>query len=234
MKETELYEPIKRYFVQNGYEIQAEVKNCDVACIKDKRLTIIELKTKFNLKLLYQAMDRKTMADNVYVAIGRPTNFKNKETKNMIKILQKLDIGLITVSLDSKINTVQIIHSPNENKIKQTSRKMGVINEIQKRNIDINVGGSTTKDPVLTAYREKCIYLVCILQVIGTAKPSGIKRQFNIENPSGILRNNYYGYFDKVSRGIYCLSQNGEDMLESNLFNEAINYYKKEVIRCLA
>lgn len=44
MKETELYEPIKNYLLQNGYKVQAEVKNCDIACLYENNLIVIEIK----------------------------------------------------------------------------------------------------------------------------------------------------------------------------------------------
>ena len=230
MKETQLYEPIKNYFLQNGYSIQAEVKNCDIAFLEHKNLVVIEMKNNFNLKLLYQAMDRKSFADKVFIAINRPKNFRKKEIKNMLKILKSLNIGFISVSLDSPIKKVEIILEPYEDKIKRKTRKRKmVLNEINRRNLNINIAGSTKKDAILTAYREKVIFIACILDKIGESSASNIQKQFSIQNVSYILQKNYYGYFYKVKRGIYTLSENGKKMLKQEIFKEAIEYYKKEV-----
>ena len=56
-KEEDLYEPIHKWLINNGYEVQAEVQSCDVVAQKEDELTIIELKKSFNLKLVYQCME---------------------------------------------------------------------------------------------------------------------------------------------------------------------------------
>lgn len=230
MKETSLYEPIKAYFLEMGYKVQAEVKNCDIACMLKNELIVIEMKKSFNLKLVYQAIDRQSFADKVFVAIARPKNFKKKEVSYMIKILKALDIGLITVALDSPLKKVEIILSPKDLALKPRSRrKKAVLNELEKRNLDINKGGSTKKDKVLTAYREKAIFLVCILDKEKTISPKLANKVYGIENAGNILRDNHYGYFQKIERGVYTLSKKGKDMLKQDSFKEAIQYYKSEV-----
>ena len=230
MKETELYEPIKKHLLKNGYKVQAEVKNCDIACLFENRLIVIEMKKSFNLKLLYQAMDRKAFADKVFVAINRPKNFRKKESKHMVSVLKAMNIGLITVALDSPLKTVQIVLEPNYAKIKRKTRKRTmVLNELDRRNLDANIGGSTKKDNILTAYREQVIFVACVLNKIEKSSPSNIKKQFNIQNASYILQNNHYGYFERIERGVYTLSKKGKDMLQEEKFIEAIKYYTKEV-----
>ena len=230
MKETELYEPIKNYLLKEGYKVQAEVKNCDIACLYENKLIVIEMKKSFNLKLLYQAMNRKAFADKVFVAINRPKNFRKKETKHMLKILEAMDIGLITVALDSPLKNVEIVLNTKVNPLKRKTRKRTIVlNELERRNMDVNIGGSTKKDNILTAYREQVIFLACALNKIEKGSPSTIKKQFNIQNASYILQNNHYGYFHKIQRGVYTLSKKGEDMLNGNQFKDAIQYYTKEV-----
>ena len=43
-KETDLYEPIRAFLEEEGYQVQAEVKHCDIAAEKDGRLVVVELK----------------------------------------------------------------------------------------------------------------------------------------------------------------------------------------------
>lgn len=230
MKETELYEPIKNYLLQNGYIVQAEVKNCDIACLYEDELVVIELKKSFNLRLLYQAMDRKAFANKVFVGINRPKSFRKKETKNMLKILKAMDIGLITVSLDSPLKLVEIVLTPEGDSKKRKSRKRTmVLNELERRNLNTNIGGSTKKDNILTAYREQAIFLACVLNKIKKGSPAYIKANFNIQNAGYILQKNHYGYFQRIERGVYTLSKKGKDMLKQDNFKEAILYYKKEV-----
>jgi len=49
--ETDMYPPIKDFFLDLGYTVNAEVKGCDVAMMKNDELIIIELKKNFNITL---------------------------------------------------------------------------------------------------------------------------------------------------------------------------------------
>ena len=71
-KETDLYEPIRAFLEEEGYQVQAEVKDCDIAAVKDGQLVIVELKKSFNLKLVYQGLERQSLTEQVFVAIPRP------------------------------------------------------------------------------------------------------------------------------------------------------------------
>ncbi len=77
MKETELGKPIETWLEKQGYSVSCEVKNCDIVARKADELLIVELKTRFCLDLVYQAVNRKNLTDSVYVAVpvqqGRKT-----------------------------------------------------------------------------------------------------------------------------------------------------------------
>ena len=67
-KETDLYEPIRAFLEEEGYQVQAEVKHCDIAAEKNGRLVVVELKRAFGLKLVYQGLERQSLTDEVFVA----------------------------------------------------------------------------------------------------------------------------------------------------------------------
>lgn len=230
-KECQLFNPIKKYFIEKGYTVQGEVKNCDVVCFKDDEIIAIELKKSFNLKVLYQAIDRKAFSNYVYIAIERPKNFRKKEVKYMLKILQAMEIGLITISMDSPIKSIQIILEPVYKKVNNCSKKRKIIlNEIKNRNLDINIGGSSTKNSkLLTAYRESSIHIACALEVLQKASAKELKSITKIEKAYNILYENHFSYFQKIERGVYSLSEIGTNMLYGEDFKEAINYYRKEI-----
>lgn len=229
-RETDLYEPIKLFFEKMGYTVQAEVKNCDIACIFENKLILIELKKAFSLKIIYQAMDRKVFSDFVYIGLPRPKNFRKREVKNMIKILTLLEIGLITVAIDSPIKTVEVILEPKPKANgSKSKRRNNVLKEIENRNLNINLGGSSKKNKILTSYKENVIYITCFLEKFKKAKGAEIKKLTGIENATYILRCNHFGYFKKIERGIYALSEEGINMLARGDFKEAIDYYKEEV-----
>ena len=64
-KETDLYEPIRAFLEEEGYQVQAEVKHCDIVAEKDGRLVVVELKRAFGLKLVYQGLERQSLTDEV-------------------------------------------------------------------------------------------------------------------------------------------------------------------------
>lgn len=74
LKEMDLYEPINKYFKRKGFEVYGEVKDCDMAVIKDDLLILVELKLNLSVDLLIQATKRQRVSEHVYVAIPKPKN----------------------------------------------------------------------------------------------------------------------------------------------------------------
>ena len=70
--ESDLYGPVRSYLEGLGYDVKGEVKDCDVAAVRDGELIVVELKRGFTLELVFQAMDRQRVADGVYVAVPLP------------------------------------------------------------------------------------------------------------------------------------------------------------------
>lgn len=231
ISETDLFNPIKNYFLKNGYKVQAEVKNCDIVCLKDNELIVVEIKKSFNLKVLYQAIDRKNFSNNVYIAIQYPKNILKKEIKYMIEILKNMGIGLIFVYLNNFSNQVEIVLTPTYKNISKNSKKRkNILKEFESRNLQTNLGGSSyKKEKILTAYKEKVIYIACVLNILKKASPKQIREITKIENTSSILRLNYSNYFCKLERGVYSLSDEGKNLFLKDDFKEAIEYYEKEV-----
>ena len=123
-KESDLYSPVCNYFTELGYDVQAEVKSCDLIAKKDSEIIIAELKKNFCLKLVYQAIERQSITDSVYVVIPRPKKgAKGSEWNNMLKLMKKLNIGIITVAVDSPLKTVDIVSVPESVSVPKSSKK---------------------------------------------------------------------------------------------------------------
>ena len=56
-KESDLYAPVRDYLTQLGYDVQGEVKDCDLTAVRGDELIVGELKRGFTIELLYQAID---------------------------------------------------------------------------------------------------------------------------------------------------------------------------------
>lgn len=215
MKETDLYPPVKAYLESHGYEVRAEVKNCDIVAIKDDELVVVELKTSANIQLLIQATDRQRISDSVYVAIPAPAKRRTKQWRGITHLLRRLELGLMTVAMNSKSTRVQVEFDPMPlQKRKPAHRRRAVIREIADRSGDYNVGGAHRRK-LMTAYREKAILVACCLAEHGPLSPRELRKLGTGPKTLGILSNNHYGWFQRVSRGVYQLTDKGAAELEN-------------------
>ncbi|MDD3569737.1 MAG: DUF2161 family putative PD-(D/E)XK-type phosphodiesterase [Lachnospiraceae bacterium] len=224
--EEDMYAPICDYLRSNGYDVRGEVKDCDIAAYKDQKLTVVELKKAFNLKLIYQAIDRQDFAQSVYIAIGRSNkSMRDANFKSMVKLLKRLDIGLITVAMDSPIKTVEIILEPeNQRKTKSYKRKKAIETEFEGRSGDFNTGG-VNKKKIITAYREKSIEILCLVAKSEVISNSELREKGYDNKALSILQKNYYGWFEKVGRGKYGVSATGIEALEDEKYKKLIEHY---------
>ena len=96
MRETDLYPAIKSFLEVRGFEVKAEVNGCDVVARRGvESPVIVELKLGFTLQLIYQAIDRLALADQVYIAVARA---KRGLPVEAVKLCRRLGLGLIIVA----------------------------------------------------------------------------------------------------------------------------------------
>lgn len=229
LKEADLYMPIKAFFIENDYSVKGEVKDVDMVVSKDDDHIAIELKTTFNLKLILQAVDRQKYFDTVYVAIFRPKG-KNRRYREIIHMLKRLELGLITVESLKKGMKVQIEHHPIPYKRQKNKKKeRAIIKEIISRTgVVDNVGGST-KIKRMTAYREASILIATVLSDYESASPKELKRYTELEKTGQILYKNYYKWFDRIDQGKYKLNTSGFTALET--YAETVEFFKNKLVR---
>ncbi len=229
IRETELYQPIHNYFAKLGFEVHAEVNGCDMTASKDGELIIIELKLNLNLDLLIQAVKRQRLSEYVYIAIQRPNySMFSRKWKDLYFLVRRLELGLITVSFKGESPQVDIILNPypfnREQSMRATKKKTkNIIAEIQGRHGNYNVGGSTGKK-LMTAYKENVIHIACCLKKYGQLSPKNLRELGTGKKTLSILNKNYYGWFERVERGVYKLSNKGKTAL--NDFPELVTYYE--------
>jgi hypothetical protein len=204
MAETALYLPVKRHLESQGYTVKSEIKSCDVVAVRgDESPVIVELKTGMTIQLLFQAVDRLAMTDFVYVAIERP---KRGVTSQALKLCRRIGIGLIVVAASGSLEVLAdpVPYAPRQN----AKRRNLLLREFAKREGDPNIGGSTRK-PLMTAYRQDALRCVQHLSMNGASKISIVKAATGVDRASTILRDNVYGWFEKIERGIYGLTKAG-------------------------
>ena len=93
MKESDLFEPLKKYLIETMgcTKIYAEVLDCDVLAVCYPVNIAVETKTSLNFKVIDQAIKRKWMAQYIYIAVPKP-----KEIHGIVRdILEQHGIGLL-------------------------------------------------------------------------------------------------------------------------------------------
>ncbi|WP_223596552.1 DUF2161 domain-containing phosphodiesterase [Neobacillus bataviensis] len=231
LQEKDLYKPIQTFFVNEGYEVYGEVKDCDMVAVKGEELVIIELKLTLSVDLLIQAAKRQRLTDQVYIAIPKPKNRLNsKRWAEKCHLIRRLELGLIVVSSPGKRAKAEIILHPTafdrrksmgQSKLKRES----VLKEINGRSADFNVGGSN-RTKIMTAYKEKCIQIACYLQQFGPTSPKNLIKMGTGDKTSSILIQNYYGWYERIKRGTYVISEKGSDEIKE--YPDLLKYYLKD------
>lgn len=215
-KETELYLPVKRFLEKQGFAVKGEVRGCDLTAVRGDELIIVELKTKFNLTLVLQGIERQKMTDGVYLAVEAPKKRKSggHEWNEIQGLCQRLGLGLITVNFAYQYPRTEVVIEPGPYAPRKSARKRAlVLREFEKRSGDFNLGGSTGS-PIVTGYREEALRIALHLKQHGQASPKQIREALGSPKVSDILQKNFYGWFERVQRGIYRLTSKGEAALQ--------------------
>ncbi|MDR1687504.1 MAG: DUF2161 family putative PD-(D/E)XK-type phosphodiesterase [Clostridiales bacterium] len=222
--EKDMYMPVKRFFEDLGYDVRSEVMGIDATAVKDGVMLLLEFKKSFNMTLLYQVIDRQKISRHVYAVIPKK---RGRDFKNILHIVKKLEIGLITVEMEDTGKQVKIEAEPVADKTLDNKRSRRVLNESQNRKIDGNLGGSVNVK-LLTAFRERSIKIACTLYKQGEMTVAELKKFGCAKDTANILRNNFYGWFYMVSKGVFFLTEEGFNEIEDGTFKEAVEYYLKE------
>ncbi len=228
MRETDLYPAVKHLLEKQGYEVKAEITDCDVVAIRnDEPPVIVELKLGFSLPLLLQAIDRQSLTDHVYVAVPKPaknntgSSLWKHNRRGLVRLCRRLGIGLITVDMTKTPDRACEIHcdplpcAPRRNK----QRRFRLLKEFSQRVGDPNTGGSS-KTRIITAYRQDALRCLSFIDKKGQARLKDIREQTQVDRAGGILQKDHYGWFERVDRGIYTLTPQGKSALDT--FSTAI------------
>lgn len=213
--ETDLYKPIHDYLVANGYTVRSEVENCDVTATRGDELIIIEMKCRFETKLLVQAAKRQRITESVYVAIPRPKGGRRTSRwRGIIHLLHRLELGLIFVSPRRRRAAVEVVFHPLPySPRKKKAARRAVLREIENRSGDFNTGGCTRRK-IVTAYRENAIHVACALAKFGPLEPRRLRALGTGNKTTSILYDNHYGWFERIDRGVYALKSRGRKALD--------------------
>lgn len=219
--EYELYEPIANYFRYQGYLVYGEVVDCDLIAKQDEHIIIVELKLNLNITVIYQAIERLKISDEVYIAVQKPSRMSRKNYYKMRRLCQMLGIGLFLIDTDDNLTVVCM--PVNVHSIKKTKKKK-FLEELNKQKFNVNIGG-VTNEKINTSYRERCLEIAYILEGEGKISAKILKDKYQIDKAYPILYNNYYGWFEKIERGSYRLTNLAIEQINEDRYREQKSFY---------
>jgi hypothetical protein len=154
-------------------------------------------------------VDRAAASDEVWIAARVSAKGKGREGDRRFRDLcRRLGFGMLTVS-DSDV--VDIVVSPVAPMPRKNARRRSrLVEEHRRRKGDPALGGSTRK-PIMTAYRQQA--LACAAAIENGAQRPKDMREAAPKAPQ-ILRDNVYGWFERIDRGIYALTELGIEALK--------------------
>ncbi len=227
MKESDLYQPVKAYLEQLGYQVKSEVKDCDIVAIKKDadnlpETLIVELKLSFSLELIHQGINRKKLSDTIYLAVPEPdTAIKRKnwrsKLKANLKLCRLLGLGLMTVDMkEVSLDQVKVLlypapYAPRQNIKRQQSLQA----EFSRRVGDPNSGG-VNKQKIMTAYRQRALLCASHISTQKCMTLKELKLVTEISDCAAILQKNHYQWFERIARGKYCLTNFGIKAVDEN------------------
>ena len=210
MRESDLYEPIKRHFQNLGYVVKGEVGAADVMAVRgNEPAIIIELKLGFSLTLFHQATERLRISDHVYVAVVRPEGkFGYKRLKLNQNLCRRLGLGLLTLRVRDQF--VELHCMPEQYNPRKSAKKSKQIMKLFERlDGDPNSGGAT-RHGLVTGYRQDALKCATFLAISGASRGAVVAKEAGVESATSLMRNNVYGWFDKVEQGVYALNSTGK------------------------
>ncbi len=215
VSETDLYLPVKTFLEGQGYEVKSEIGAADIVALRAQEPpVIVELKLGFSLTLFHQAIARLSVTDAVYIAVEhRPGKRFASAVKANVKLARRLGLGLITVRLSDALVNVHCDPGPYAPR-KSKPRTNRLLKEFAKRAGDPNQGGQS-RAGLVTAYRQDALKLAAYLHAHGASKGADVAKNTGVPRATTMMRDNHYGWFEKVALGQYQLSPAGRAICET-------------------
>lgn len=198
-REVDLYPPVKAFLEQQGFEVKGEVGGCDVVAVRgDEPPVIVELKLRFTLGLVLQALDRLRVSETVYVAV--PADVVRR--RGIRPLCRRLGLGLLLVHGPRR--AVEVAVEPGPYRPPRDRRRATRLLAEHTRRVGDPTPGGATRVPIMTAYRQEAIRVATVLAA-GPASVAAIRAEAAAPNAGRILARDPYGWFERVERGTYRL-----------------------------
>lgn len=231
MKETDLFPPIKKYLLKQGYEVYSEVegkwfkKRADIIATNKNNLIALEMKTSLSFQLIDQARFWLRFSDYVFIVIPK---VKTERSYTAIETLKSLGIGMLEVDMkkyqilvsrgneDDVFSYINKVLDARKNQIDSRSRKQ--FEQLTEEHKTWSVGGSQSKNSkYVTSYSllMKDVY-------------SYLRSQLDTKNEGWVTHRDIWNYILENSRDVVKSHYSGKSPAES-LKNSLLKFENEEI-----
>jgi hypothetical protein len=202
---------VKRFLEELGFAVKGEVGGCDLVGLKGGEPPVVvigELKLTFNLELVLQGVDRAAAGDEIWLAARLSPRGRGRESDPRYRNLcRRLGFGLLGVTA---AGAVQLLVPPATATPRRDPRRRSRLVEEHRRRQGDPVAGGGSRAPIMTAYRQRA--LACAAALADAPRRPRELKDLAPDAPA-ILLNNVYGWFARIERGLYGLSEAGRAAL---------------------
>ncbi|ROU02516.1 DUF2161 domain-containing phosphodiesterase [Histidinibacterium lentulum] len=205
MREAELYPPIKAFLERQGYEVKGEVGAADVVARRGQEPpVVVELKTGFSLALFHQGVARQAATETVYLGVARPGKVALERN---VGLARKLGLGVLTVR--PRDGLVEVLCDPGPFRPRKAPKAAErLLRAFDRLRGDPNAGGAT-RHGLVTGYRQDALACARFLAVHGPSRAAKVAEWAEVPAARQIMADNHYGWFARVERGVYGLTEAG-------------------------
>jgi hypothetical protein len=209
-RESDLYPPVKAFLEAQGYEVKGEIGGCDAVGTRGgEPPVIVELKLQFNLALVLQGVDRLSLTDRVYLAVARPRGRRGGGAfvyhRDARKLCRRLGLGLMTV--DAASPAVEVLLDPGPYRPRKKTKRLGRLLGEHARRVGDPTRGGVTRTPIVTAYRQEALRCALLIRDGQRTNLKALRETGVVPNAASILQRDVYGWFQRVSRATYALTE---------------------------
>ncbi len=215
MREADLYPDLKAFLEGQGYQVKAEIGACDLMARRgDEPAVVVEIKLSFSLALVLQGVARQAMFDDVYLAVPVSEKGWHLRYKDIVALCRRLGLGLLAVKVGQGpgLGEVEAHLDPAPYQPRKNAARAGqLLREFARRVGDPNTGG-TTGVKRMTAYRQDALRCAAAMGP-APCKAADVAKRSGVARAADVMRDNYYGWFEKTARGVYAVTDLGAAML---------------------
>src|SRR5204863_315611 len=122
-------------------------------------------------------------------------------------LCRRVGLGLLTVAPGRTAAAVEVVAEPMPYRPRRRTKELTrLLGEHARRAGDPNRGG-VTRTPIVTAYRQEALRCALLIRDGQRTNLKALRETGVVPNAASILQRDVYGWFQRVSRATYALTE---------------------------